>query len=55
MNTLYFVKRTKASGYLGCTRVEPGEKRRIRDLMAEGYKKASREAYLRARVAMVGF
>lgn len=52
---LYFVKRSKRSGYLGCTRVEVGEKRRIKTLLAEGYKKASKETYLQARVAMVGF
>jgi hypothetical protein len=55
VNTLYFVKRSKKSGYLGCTRAETGEKRLIRALLAEGYKKASRETYLQARVALVGF
>lgn len=55
MNTLYFVKRSQKVGYLGCTKAEPKEKRRIRELEAEGFKKASKNVYLAARIAMVGF
>ena len=52
---LYFVKRTKRSGYLGCTKASTGDKRRIQWLKDGGYKIVSKDAYLQARVAMVGF